>query len=431
MASSPFRQSSRCNRRHRPSVVPAVLANSFLVSLSTLRANPLRTFLSTLGIVIGVASLVAVLSLGDGMERYFRTQIGQTTDLQAIGLTPRQTREVDGVNIPLDSPVVFTMADAAALRSTVGPLASVGASAPGVAIARVDTAQHAVRLIATMAPLLETQGITVAAGRLFTDAEDSASVVLLSAKAARELTRRGGAPLAPGDSVTLGMTRLRVIGILSTAAGGDEKVTAIVPTGIAPHVVATPASWSPFIIVLANRVEDVPPARTAAERWLAGRYGPDWAKRVTVANRSERVAQAQQAMLIFKLFMGAITGISLLVGGIGVMNVLLAAVAERTHEIGIRRAVGAARRHILAQFLAESVTISGVGSLVGIALGLVGAYGITAVIRANSQAEMYAGWSVSTVLVAVLATVTVGLAFGLYPALLASRLSPIDAIRHE
>jgi len=408
-----------------------VLAASFLVSVSTLRANPLRTFLSTLGIVIGVASLVAVLSLGDGMERYFRSQIGQTTDLQAIGLTPRQTREIDGVNIPLDSPLVFTMADAASLRATVAPSASVGATAMGVAIARVDTAQRAVRLIATTAPLLETQGITVAAGRLFTDAEDSASVVLLSAKAARELVERGRAPLAPGDSVTLGGTRLRVIGILANAGGGDETVTAVAPSGIASRVVATPSAWSPSIIVLAHRVEDVAPARVAAERWLAGRFGPAWSKRVTVANRSERVAQAQQAMLIFKLFMGAITGISLLVGGIGVMNVLLAAVAERTREIGIRRAVGAARRHILAQFLVESLTISGVGSVAGIVLGLAGAYGITALIRANSKAEMYAGVSVSTVLVAVVATVAVGLAFGLYPALLASRLSPIDAIRHE
>ena len=419
------------NPPHAKIVRRHVITNSFLVSLSTLRANPLRTFLSTLGIVIGVASLVAVLSLGDGMERYFRSQIGQTTDLQAIGLTARQTREVDGVNIPVDSPVVFTMADVTALTSAVRPFAVVGATAPGVAIARVDTAQRAVRLIATVAPLLETQGVTVVAGRLFADAEDSASVVLLSAKAARELTRSGGPPLAPGDSVTLGTARLRVIGILASTGGGDEKVTAVVPTGIAPRVVATPGSWSPAIIVLANRVEDVPPARAAAERWLADRYGPEWAKRVTVANRSERVAQAQQAMLIFKLFMGAITGISLLVGGIGVMNVLLAAVAERTREIGIRRAVGAARRHILAQFLAESVTISGVGSLVGIVFGVAGAYGITALIRSNSKAEMYAGLSVSTVLVAVVATVAVGLAFGLYPALLASRLSPIDAIRHE
>jgi putative ABC transport system permease protein len=381
--------------------------------------------------VIGVASLVAVLSLGDGMERYFRTQIGQTTDLQAIGLTARQTREVDGVNIPLDSPVVLTMADAEGLSAAVRPLAVAGVTAPGVAIGRVDTAQRAVRLIATMAPLLQTQGVTVAAGRLFTDAESSAPVVLLSPRAARDLVARGRPPLAPGDSVTLGSARLAVIGILNSTGVQDDKLTAVVPTGIAPRVVASAASWSPSIVILANRVEDVTPARAAVERWLAGRFGAEWAKRVTVASRGQRVAQAQQAMLIFKLFMGAITGISLLVGGIGVMNVLLAAVAERTREIGVRRAVGAARRHILAQFLAESVTISGVGSVAGIVLGIAGAYGITALIRANSSAEMYAGISVSTVLVAVLATVTVGVAFGLYPALLASRLSPIDAIRHE
>ena len=145
-----------------------------------------------------------------------------------------------------------------------------------------------------------------------------------------------------------------------------------------------------------------------------------------------RLAQAQQGLLLFKLFMGAITGISLVVGGIGIMNVLLAAVTERTREIGIRRAVGARSRDVLLQFLAESVAITGAGSALGAALGLGSAFAITAIIRARAEgAPLQAAITWETLVVAVTAAVLVGLIFGLYPALRAVRLSPIDAIRHE
>ncbi|WP_372719210.1 ABC transporter permease [Immundisolibacter sp.] len=113
------------------------------------------------------------------------------------------------------------------------------------------------------------------------------------------------------------------------------------------------------------------------------------------------------------------------------MNVLLASVIERTREIGVRRAIGARRRDLLTQFLAESVTVAGAGSAIGVVLGMSGAYAVTAMMRARTDATVYADFSWSTVAVAVLAAAATGLAFGLYPALRAARLSPIDAIRHE
>ncbi len=121
----------------------------------------------------------------------------------------------------------------------------------------------------------------------------------------------------------------------------------------------------------------------------------------------------------------------MLIGGIGIMNVLLAAVTERTREIGIRKATGARNRDILVQFLAESVAITGVGSVIGAAIGLVVAFAATAVMRSQTQAQLHAAFTWQTVLIAALVSVITGLAFGTYPALRASRLSPIVAMRHE
>jgi putative ABC transport system permease protein len=212
---------------------------------------------------------------------------------------------------------------------------------------------------------------------------------------------------------------------------GERSLGMYVPMRAA-HEVMRPAEAASArtLVVKAPTVEQVPEVQARVEDWLATRYGR-WDHDLRVETRLERVEQMQRGFLVFKLFLGAMAGISLLVGGIGIMNVLLASVTERTREIGIRKAAGARARDILLQFLAESVAISGSGSLAGLLLGLGIAFGAAALMRMNTEAPIYAGISWSTMAVAAAAALVIGLSFGTYPARRAARLSPIDAIRHE
>ena len=190
---------------------------------------------------------------------------------------------------------------------------------------------------------------------------------------------------------------------LQTDPPGGRELTAIVPLATAEDaLVAVPQPRARTLSVTVGTVEEAPATRERLERLVNARA--DWRDQArVVAHGPERLAQVAQGILVMKLLMGAFTSISLLVGGIGIMNVLLASVAERTREIGIRKAVGATRRDVLMQFLTESVAISASGSLIGVVLGLAGAYAVTAIIRARTEALIYASVSPSTLVISALA----------------------------
>jgi putative ABC transport system permease protein len=413
-----------------------ILAISISVGFETLRANPLRTILSTLGIVIGVGALVSVLSVGDGMERLAREQIGRTTDLQRISITPRLFRLIDGTPFPISDPLKFSLTEAEAVRKIVGDSTTVNMVVSGVALVTVrgDTTPYATQVTGMLMRDGRLSDTLVLAGRVFTDAEAASGVpvVVVSYRLAADVARGRQPSAIVGDTLLFQGKPRQVVGVLK-AELNDRARRALMPvTAATGAIVVGQAGDRPAQLVLTARsIEAVAPTRTLLERWSAQQFGASWKDRVSIVTDESRVEQTRKALLIFKLFMGALMSISLIVGGIGIMNVLLSSVIERTREIGIRKATGAAQRHILWQFLCESVAITGVGSMIGLVIGVGAAFGITAIMRRVANTPIQAWLSVSTVLVAIGASVLVGVLFGLYPAMRAARLSPIDAIHHE
>jgi len=408
---------------------------SVRVGVAALRVNPMRTLLATLGVIIGVASLVAVLSLGDGMEAYARRQVERTTSVQNVFVFPITHDTVDGIRVAREQWTLFGKDDVADAERRVPGVGAVGLLYNGTTMIAPPAGgrERAANVVAASASVPAMGDAKVRWGRFFTPAEvrDDVAVVVLSYPAAQALSRTGQPAAMLGETLRLRGVAMRVIGISAPDERDGRSMSALVPLGLGPAVMTPGEAAQPRRLVLkAKKVEDVEAVRAAAGAWLTRRYGP-WEKGFEINTDQARSAQMKQGFLVFKLFMGAMTAISLLVGGIGIMNVLLSSVTERTREIGIRKAVGARRRDIVLQFLSESVAITGSGSLIGLVLGVAGAFAITAAMRAYLDAPIHAGLSLSTLLVAAFSAIVVGLSFGTYPALRASRLSPVDAIRHE
>ena len=419
------------------------ISPSIQVGFTALRVNPLRTTLSALGVIIGVGAMVSVLSLSDGVEQAVRTQFARDGRLQSLGISPIGEDVIDGQRIPRGNVVSFTVSDAADLAKALAGSGSVYmlTIGPGIvsdSAASAGTSPRAALISGTLANGGERQGIKLDAGRFFNDAEvaGAARVAVISRQLADTVIGHevSSASLI-GRSIRLQTSIFRIVGVW-TAEPVPNGTRGTLLRVYLPITVVKDASTvaqtgaSSDMRVTAARIEDLPLVQKRTEAWLASRFG-EWKNQVRISSYAEESEKVRDNMVLFKILMSAITGVSLVVGGVGIMNVLLASVTERTREIGVRKATGARNKDLLAQFLAESVAIAGLGSVLGTLLGISVAVGVAAVMRARTMAQVHAGFSVSTLIVAVGAPIIVGIAFGIYPALRAARLSPIEAIRHE
>lgn len=406
------------------------MLESVRTGLAALAIHRNRTLLSTSGVVIGVLALVASLSVIDGVDRWSRQLIERESSVQDILVTPRPPTEVAARDAADRRVPVFTLDDWREARAVIPHTSAALMTVTADATTSTNGRHRVARVTAATANLPAYSDIDVLAGRFFSDVEvdHSAPVIVLGHRLADELARPHDALWLIGRMIRVGDQRCEVIGVLAPRAS-DADLVAFVP--LAPHRLLSGLRGAyPELRVKAASVEDVPVAKDAVLDWMAQRF-PAGHRALQVTVGLERLRNARQAILLAKLIFGFLVALMLAIGGIGIMNVLLASVAERTREIGIRKAVGARARDIAAHVLAESVSIAAMGSAAGIVLGVLTAHAATAVFRQATGAPIAPVFSAMTFALAVASAIGVGVLFGSHPARVASRVTPIEAIQRE
>lgn len=401
------------------------IVQSFLLALGNIRSNFFHTFLSVLGIVIGVAALVSILSLIDGMEEYAKKEISSTTTLNMISVTSEAYKRVDGISLKKDSVTMLRHQDFLDLQASLTWPAK---SYLYQRIAKELSLEHdTLNTAAHVTGVAGFEADTILHGRTISleDIRLQNQVCVLTEKLAQTLSGKEDMQALIGKIVVFSTRRVTVVGIARLKfAGGSELFY--------PFTLLTTAELKanlPQCVIEAENIVDVPVLKEDISRFLGTRFTDKHDFKINT--NEQRVAQATRAFGIFRIIMGLIVGISVVVGGVGVMNVLLISVTERTAEIGIRKAVGANRRDIILLFLSESITVSAFGSVLGLIFGTLFTMAAIPIIKAVTEAPFQAAYTWNTFFVIAAVAVVVGIVFGTYPAIRASRLDPVEAIRHE
>ena len=400
-------------------------------ALRVLRRNPLRAGLTMLGIVIGVGAVVGMVSLGQGATASVQREIA-SLGTNVLIIIPGATT-TGGVRGGLGSVSTLTVDDARDIEKRIGDISLVTYASRSVLQVVHEHKNWNTIALGTTTAFPDLRNWPVADGNFFTQADEDAAakVVVLGKTVADNLFERGEEVI--GAQVRVKNVPLRVIGILSSKgqslSGQDQDDIVVLPFTTAERkVLGTKFLGTVGIIMVATQHRySIPAAVEEIKELLHARHRihpaeeNDFTIR-TMEDVAKTVAGASRTMMVMLL---SIASISLVVGGIGIMNILLVSVTERTREIGIRMAVGAKRAHILLQFLVEAIILTAIGGVAGVIFGIAGARLLTRLI----------GWptiiSSQAVAVAFLFSLAVGIFFGLYPANKASRMNPIDALHYE
>jgi putative ABC transport system permease protein len=409
------------------------LTQNLLEALESLTTNKLRSGLTILGIVIGVGAVIAMLSVGQGASATISGSINSIgTNLIFIipnrnaDITirrPMTLQDAQAIADPLNAPSIL-------LTSVLFSVGPVKVSAAG---------QTVTMTIDAVSPTYDqVRNLTMAEGEFISDTQMTgrASVAVLGTTTAENLF--GTSTNLVGETVRISGQPFRIIGIQKSKGGSgfanaDDVI--YVPYTTAVSRLAQSSNDVPdrvdMIVVQAVSADAVPQASDEIKQILRSRHRTEVGKDdFLLETQQDILSVTSQITGVLTIFLGGIAAISLLVGGIGIMNIMLVSVTERTREIGLRKALGARRRDILIQFLTESATLSVIGGLVGIALGASLAFAIGQIAKATGN-TFTPVVGMDSILLATLFSAAIGLFFGIYPASRAAGLQPVEALRYE
>jgi putative ABC transport system permease protein len=397
------------------------------IALSALRRNKLRSGLTALGVVIGVAAVIAMVSIGAGARAEVEKQVASLG--QNVILVLPGSASPGSIRAGWGSANTLTVEDALAIADEIPEVVALSPGARSRRQVSYGSRNWSASLQGEGADYLQIRAWRLAEGSMFTehDVETAAKVVVIGMTVANQLFE-GQNPV--GETIRLGHVPMTVVGLLeakgTSLLGSDQDDVIFMPyTTCLRHFYWRTGLTSISVQVFSPRV--MREARLKIEDLLRQRHriGPGQEDDFTVRTQDE-IAEAATAMTrVMTALLGSIAGVSLLVGGIGIMNIMLVSVTERTREIGTRLAVGARSRDIMLQFLVEAGMLSGLGGLIGIGLGA----------GAAEMISRVAGWpmllSPAAMIFAFVFSGIIGVFFGLYPARKASRLDPIEALRYD